>query len=163
MTQGRPSMRVCMLGYTFYETDSRVRQYAHALAERGGEVDFIGLGRKGQPDEELVGGVRIFRIQRREFDETGKASYLFRLLRFLSTSSMLTSIRHLRNRYDLIHIHSVPDFLVFAAWLPKLTGAKVVLDIHDVIPEFYATKFNTPPGSFSFRALLLVEKLCAAF
>ena len=44
-------MRVCMLGYTFYETDSRVRQYAKALRERGDEVDFHRFG-----NERATGG-----------------------------------------------------------------------------------------------------------
>jgi len=156
-------MRVCMLGYTFYELDSRVRQYARALVERGDEVDFIGLRKENQAAEEIVEGVRIFRIQGREYDEKGRISYLFKLLRFLARSSFLLSSKHFHKRYDLVHVHSVPDFLVFAAWLPRFTGAKVVLDIHDVVPEFYATKFNTPPDSLAFRSLLLLEKLCAAF
>jgi glycosyltransferase involved in cell wall biosynthesis len=156
-------MRVCMLGYTFYELDSRVRQYARALVERGDEVDFIGLRKESQAVEEIVQGVRIFRIQGREYNEKGRISYLFKLLRFLASSSLLLSRKLFRKRFDLIHIHSVPDFLVFAAWLPRLTGAKVVLDIHDVVPEFYATKFNAPPGSRMFQSLLLLEKLCAAF
>jgi glycosyltransferase involved in cell wall biosynthesis len=156
-------MRVCMLGYTFYELDSRVRQYARALVERGDEVDFIGLRKEGQTAEDIVEGVRIFRIQGREYDEKGRVSYLFKLLRFLASSSLFLSRKHLRKRYDLIHIHSVPDFLVFAAWWPRLTGAKIVLDIHDVVPEFYATKFNAPRSSLPFQLLLLLEKLCAAF
>jgi len=156
-------MRVCMLGYTFYELDSRVRQYARALVERGDEVDFIGLRKESQASEEIVEGVRIFRIQRRDYNEKARISYLFKLLGFLARSSLLLSRKHLDKRYDLIHVHSVPDFLVFAAWLPRLTGAKVVLDIHDVVPEFYATKFNAPPGSLAFQSLLLLEKVCAAF
>jgi len=156
-------MRVCMLGYTFYELDSRVRQYARALVERGDEVDFIGLRKESQAPEEIVEGVRIFRIQRRDYNEKARSSYLFKLLGFLARSSLLLSRKHLHKRYDLVHVHSVPDFLVFAAWLPRFTGAKVVLDIHDVVPEFYATKFNAPPGSMAFQSLLLLEKLCAAF
>ena len=42
-----------------------------------------------------------------------------------------------RDGYDLIHVHSVPDFEVFAAAYPKLTGTKIILDIHDIVPEFY--------------------------
>src|SRR5271170_7006533 len=156
-------MRVCMLGYTVYEIDSRVRQYARALVERGDEIDFIGLGKEGQSAQDVIEGVRIFRIQGRGYDEKGKVSYLVKLLRFLASSSMLLSRKHLQDRYDLVHIHSVPDFLVLAAWLPRLTGAKIVLDIHDVIPELYAAKFNAPPGSLSFQSLLLVERLSAAF
>ena len=156
-------MRVCMLGYTFYELDSRVRQYARALVERGDEVDFIGLRKETQATEDIVEGVHLYRIQGREYDEKGKISYLFKLLRFLTSSALLLSRKHLHKRYDLVHIHSVPDFLVFAAWLPRLTGAKIVLDIHDVVPEFYATKFNAPQDSPTFRLLLLMEKLCGAF
>ena len=51
---------------------------------------------------------------------------------------------HIRERYDLIHVHSVPDFEVFAALFPKLTGSKVILDIHDIVPEFYAASFGHP-------------------
>ena len=113
-----------------------------------------------QAVEELVQGVRIFRIQRRDYNEKARSSYLFKLLGFLARSSLLLSRKHLHKRYDLVHVHSVPDFLVFAAWLPRFTGAKVVLDIHDVVPEFYATKFNAPPGSMAFQSLLLLENWC---
>ena len=40
--------------------------------------------------------------------------------------------------YDVIHVHSVPDFQVFATLIPRLMGARVILDIHDIVPEFYA-------------------------
>ena len=50
--------------------------------------------------------------------------------------------KHFNDPYDLIHVHSVPDFEVFAVLIPKLLGAKIILDIHDIVPEFYASKFN---------------------
>jgi glycosyltransferase involved in cell wall biosynthesis len=68
---------------------------------------------------------------------------------------------HLKKRYDLIHVHSVPDFEVVAALLPKLLGAKVILDIHDIVPEFYASKFRVNPDSLTFKALVLVERISA--
>ena len=156
-------MRVCMLGYTFYEVDSRVQQYARALVARGDQVEFVGLRKEGQKAKDTVEGVRVFGIQERAYDEKSKVTYLYRLLQFLTRSSVLLLNRHLKNRYDIIHVHSVPDFLVFAAWFPKLAGAKIILDIHDVIPEFYATKFRVPPGSVTFQSLLFLEKICAAF
>ena len=42
-------------------------------------------------------------------------------------------------------------------------GAKVVLDIHDIVPEFYASKFNVKESSFAFRLLLLIERLSIAY
>ena len=71
--------------------------------------------------------------------------------------------RHARRPYDLIHVHNVPDFLVFVALLPKLTGAKVILDIHDIVPEFYANKFHLAPAGLGVRMLRMVEKASATF
>src|ERR1019366_7076165 len=65
--------------------------------------------------------------------------------------------------YQLVHVHSVPDFLVFAALIPKLCGVPVILDIHDILPEFYSSKFNAPPESLTFKLLLLIERASAGF
>ena len=35
----------------------------------------------------------------------------------------------------------MPDYLVFAALYPKLTGAKVVLHLHEPVPELFETMF----------------------
>ena len=60
-------------------------------------------------------------------------------------------------------MHNVPDFLVFAAVLPRLTGAKVILDVHDILPELYQGKFSARTASRVFRCLLTVERLSCAF
>jgi len=69
----------------------------------------------------------------------------------------------LSQKYDLVHVHSVPDFLVFAALFPRLRGVPVILDIRDILPEFYASKFGVSERSIGFRFLCLVERLCARF
>jgi glycosyltransferase involved in cell wall biosynthesis len=151
-----------MLAYAFYESDGRVRQYAESLADRGDEVDVVSLRAEGQAPVEVLKGVRVHRIQQRVYDENGPLSYLRKVIRFLVMSTVHTAQWDLRAAYDLLHVHSVPDFEVLAALLPKLRGAKVILDIHDIVPEFYASKFNTPERSLAFRGLLLVEKVCMA-
>jgi hypothetical protein len=55
----------------------------------------------------------------------------------------LASALHLRHRYDLVQVNSLPDFLVFAALGPRLIGSPVLLDLHECMPEFFATKFRT--------------------
>lgn len=156
-------MNVCMLAYTFYESDNRVRRYAEALAKRGDRVDAIVLRREGQPRRETVRGVHVYRIQRRVRNEQSPISYLAKLLIFLVRSAIAVTLLHLKRRYDVIHVHSVPDFEVFATILPRLMGAKVILDIHDIVPEFYASKFKVQQESWSFRALVLLEKLSTAY
>jgi len=148
-----------MVAYAFYETDNRVRRYAEALVRRGDNVEAIVLGREGQPVEEVIKGVRVRRIQRRVRDERRPISYLMKMLMFFLRSAWALTVGHLTERYDVIHVHSVPDFEVFAALIPRLMGAGVILDIHDIVPEFYASKFKVSEHSAAFRFLLMVEKL----
>jgi glycosyltransferase involved in cell wall biosynthesis len=149
--------------YAFYENDNRVRRYAETLVARGDVVEIIALRRPHQSVEEVIRGVRVFRIQRRKRNERGRLSYMFRLLLFFFRSALFLSWRHLRNPYQLVHVHSIPDFEVFAALLPKMTGCKVILDIHDIVPEFYASKFEVSEHSLLFRALLVTERWAASF
>jgi glycosyltransferase involved in cell wall biosynthesis len=141
-----------------------VRSYAEALVQKGDQVDVIGIAQNGLPlGVEEINGVRVFRIQRRQKDEKSKWAYARRLVRFLFFSSSLLTRLHRRVNYDLIHVHNIPDFLVFAAWYPKWTGAKLILDIHDIVPELFADKFKTKTDSFYFKLLKAVEKASAAF
>jgi len=159
----RNPLRVCMLSYSFYDSDARVSRYAETLARRGDHVDVIAIGQQDQEEFARINGVNVFRIQKRERNERGKISYLLRLSKFFVKSSALLSRRHRLKPYDLIHVHSVPDFEVFAAWLPKLRGSRIILDIHDIVPEFYAAKFGAGKESFLYRLLIFVEKVSAGF
>ena len=152
-----------MLTYSFYQNDARVQQYANALRKKGDTVDVIALRREGRPKFEMVDGVNVYRIQQRVRDERGPLTYILRILRFFFHSALVISRRHIANPYQLIHVHSVPDFLVFAALIPKLCGVPVILDIHDILPEFYSSKFNAPPDSLAFKLMLLVERASASF
>jgi len=156
-------MRVCMLTYSFYQYDTRVQQYVNALRKRGDTVDVIALRAEGQSKFEIVDGANIYGIQPRVRDERGPLAYLLRVARFFFHSALMISQRHVANPYQLIHIHSVPDFLVFAGLIPKLYGVPVILDIHDILPEFYSTKFDAAPDSLVFKLLLLVERASARF
>ena len=152
-----------MLAYTIYEFDSRVKRYAETLAKRGDHVDVIALKQNGQADYAKINNVNLYRIQKRVINERSKLSYLFKIVFFLINSLIFLSIRHLRNQYNLIHVHSVPDFEVFAAIIPKITGSKIILDIHDIVPEFYASKFNAKKDSIIYKSLILLEKISINF
>lgn len=156
--------KICMVAYTEYESDNRVRRYAEALACRGDQVDVIALSSGTVPlGVEEISGVQVHRIQRRDFNERGMWTYAWNLLRFLLSASLLLLRRQRRLRYDLIHVHNVPDFLIFSAWYPRLTGAKLILDIHDIVPELFSSKFRAGEKSMLVRLLRVVEKLSANF
>lgn len=162
----RPRVRrICMVTHSFYESDNRVTRYAEALAKRGDEVDVLALKRNPNvASQEAMSGVNVFRLQTRAGkNEKSKLDYLWPLLRFLGVSSFWLLKRHRQKPYDLIHVHNIPDFLVFCAWYPKLKGAHVLLDIHDIVPEFFGSKFGIPESSLSLRTLKLMEHVSAKF
>jgi glycosyltransferase involved in cell wall biosynthesis len=156
-------LRVCMVAYTFYETDSRVMRYAEALVQRGDQVDVFALHKPGSARDETLCGVRVRRLQGRLLNEKRRFSYIWRIVLFLMRALYHVSIHDLRQKYDLVHVHSVPDFLVLSALAPRLRGTPVILDIRDILPEFYASKFGVSDTSIGFRCLCAVERLCAKF
>ena len=146
-----------MVVYSFYESDPRVRQYATALKERGDTVDVIALRRAGDEKYGVVDGVNVFRIQPRPVNETRKRDYIGRIARFMLRSARVLTKRHRQNPYQLVHVHSVPDILVFSALAPKLSGAAIILDIHDLLPELYASKFRVSQDSIWFKLMVLAR------
>jgi len=157
-------LRVCMLAYAFYESDTRILQYATALAERGDIVDVIALRRDDLlPKFEVINGVNVYRIQSRTVDEKGLFTYISRIGRFLLQSSLFLHRKNTERSYDIVHVHNVPDFLVFASISVKLKKIPIILDIHDLLPEFYASKFKISHSSFVFKLLTFVERWSASF
>jgi glycosyltransferase involved in cell wall biosynthesis len=138
--------------------------YSTALIKNGDTVDVISLRKKGQPKFSLIDGVRVYRIQIRKDDEPqGKFHYLIRVLTFLLKASLLLSIKHLKYRYDVVHVHSMPDFLVFSAWLMKIGKSRMLLDLHDLFPDLYVSKFDSQTNSLIFKFLCRIEKVSIAF
>jgi glycosyltransferase involved in cell wall biosynthesis len=153
-----------MLAYAFYESDTRILQYATALAGRGDQVDVIALRRGPDAAEfEVLDGVNVYRIQSRKVNEKGLFTYAYRIFVFLLRSMLFLRRRHRKRSYDLIHVHNVPDFLIFAALFPKWSGVPLILDIHDLLPEFYASKFRVTHKSLMFKCLAFAERCSVAF
>ncbi len=158
----RRKIRVCMLSYSFYTNDARVRRYAESLASRGDHVDVFALSGKNEKDSETLKGVQVYRIQKRIRDEREKFDFLIKMIKFFFKSGFCLTKSHFKEPYDLIHVHSVPDFEVFAALLPRLTGAKIILDIHDPVPDFYQAKFGSDKKIY-YNILSFIEKISSSF
>jgi Glycosyl transferase 4-like domain len=114
--QARPPRKVAMLSYSFYKSDNRVRRYAETLARRGDRVRVFCIGTDEQARSrkwETLEGVEILRLQSRPTLESGKWSHAWRLGRFFLRALMNLSNRNLTGGCDLLHVHNIPDFLVF--------------------------------------------------
>src|ERR1700742_164008 len=88
-------LRICMLAYAFYESDTRILQYATALAERGDIVDVIALQRGAEfPEFERLNGVNVYRIQPRTINEKGLLTYVKRIMGFAWKSALFLRRKH---------------------------------------------------------------------
>ena len=155
-------MRVAVVRQGYLEIDPRVQREVHALLQAGHEVDVIALRDQGQPRIERRGGLTVRRLplpRRRG----GAIAYLADYALFFLAASALLTFLHLRRRYDLVQVHSLPDPLVFAALVPKLMGARVILDLHECMPEFFATKFGVGLDHRGVRAVAAAEQASIRF
>jgi glycosyltransferase involved in cell wall biosynthesis len=157
-TSGRlAGKRVAMVTFSFYPFDPRPRRAIDALVGEGARVDLICLQDPNNPEREERERITVRRIGI-EHDRRGKFQYAYRYSAFILASSAIFAIRSLAHRYDLVYIHNMPDVLVTSALIPKAFGAKVVLDLHDPMPELMMTIFNTSEDSSGVRLLKRLEK-----
>ncbi len=155
-------LRACMVVYSHYPDDPRVTREARTLAQAGVAVDVICLGGDGQSDQEDIGGVHVIRIPlvtRRG----GRVRYAWQYAAFLLLATAAVAAAWQRRRFDVIHIHSLPDFLVFASLLPRAFGSQVILDLHEAMPEILAARFQLDGDSFLVRLARVLERVSAAF
>ncbi|HEX2980949.1 MAG TPA: glycosyltransferase family 4 protein [Anaerolineaceae bacterium] len=157
-------MRHCMIVHSHYPIgEPRVEREARALRQRGYEVDVICLRSAIEKAFEQVDGVRVFRLPVQRRRGRGPAMQMLEYLAFFILAFFRVSGLQLARRYESVQIHNLPDFLVFTALLPKLAGARVLLDLHDLMPEFYASSFHAEMCSTPIRLLILQEKLACRF
>lgn len=159
----RRPKHIGMICHSDYAGDTRVMRYAEALAGRGDRVEVISLrGDEKQPREERMGGVTVVRVQDRLAKrERSAAGLAWPLLTFALRARRELQRRHRQQRYDLVHVHTMPDFLVFCANGLRRDGTRLLLDVHDLVPEFFASKFGAAASRYTDIALRFVERLSA--
>ena len=113
-------MNACLIAYTFYKADHKVIRYAEALAVEGNRIDVISLKLREDDRRHIVlNGVNVYRFQTRNFNEKSPLSYFVRIFSFFVKGSIILFFKYLRYRYEIIHTHNMPDFLVFMCSVPK--------------------------------------------
>ncbi len=160
---GQAKPAVLMIAYTNYRSDPRVIREAEAAASAGYDVDFIALRRSGESSEEQVRGVRVIRLNQQRYRGGGLLPYVFSYLAFFVRCFAKATALQVAKRYRVVHVNNMPDFFVFCALVPKLMGARIILDIHDPMPNTFASKFKSGEASLAFKLLLWQERISAWF
>jgi len=152
---------VFMAAYTNYRRDPRVKREAEALVEAGHRVVFMARRQPGEPKRETIAGVEIIKTMGLNNKCTSFVQYMVDYVTFFFMI-FLHLLMHPR-RYQLIHINNMPDFLVFATWLPRLWGRPIIHDIHDLMPELYVEKFVSGEKHWVVRILEMQERWAGKF
>ena len=126
-------------------------------------MDMICLGDKNHSCFEIINGIHTYPIQMGDYSEKSPLAYLKSLFSFFIKSLYICTKLHIQKRYDVIHFHNIPDFGVFCTLISKLMGAKVILDVHDLVPEFYMRKFSVSENHIIITLLKWIEKISASY
>ena len=154
--------RICLIRQGHYPQDPRLQKEIRALVEAGHEIDMICSGSSGEAPSERVDGVSVHRlpISRRR----GSAlRYVLQYAAFVAAAAVLAAKLAIRRRYDIVQVNTAPDALVFAAAVPRLLGARVLLNLLECMPEFLAMKYRLSSGHPAVRLMALVERASIAF
>jgi glycosyltransferase involved in cell wall biosynthesis len=155
--------KICVIRQWYYPDDPRVHREIQALLASGHEVDLICASRPGEPGHEHGRGISVWRVPIAHRRGGKLPRYLFEYAAFLIAATFLASVLYLRHRHSVVQVNSLPDWLVFAAVVPRLFGARIVLDLHECMPEYFATKYRLPVGHPVARLLMLLEQASIRF
>ena len=122
--------------------DRRVWQQSCALRDAGYEVVVICPQMRGfNESEEVIDGIQVYRHWISE--EAGEVGGFLREY----SSALWGEFKLLwkawrRHRFDIVHLCNPPDLLFLVAAPYKLTGTRIIYDVHDICPEMFEAKFG---------------------
>ena len=150
---------VCVIVQNPYDIDIRVRRKAEALVAAGYSVDAIALRPPGSTQKEYtLNGVKVYTISLGKMrGSLGRYAFEYGTF-FLSAFWKLARLMHKRC-YSMIDVNTLPDFLVFAACYARFRGAKVVLDMHEITPEFFMSKYGVGENHWLVRLSEWLERI----
>lgn len=155
-------MNVCMVAYAHYLNDARIKSYVRTLEEHRNFVDVLALRADGETPTEARANGTTFRVMSK-YQGQSTFMYAWSYIRFFIQSALFFARSCFRTRYDVIHVHNMPNALVFSAIAARLLGAKVFLDVHDLMTVNYMAKFKVPEEHFAVKLLKFEQWFSALF
>lgn len=165
------SKRHCMVVHAAYPVgETRVQRQAQALRREGYEVDILCLRQDGEAARESIqgaagmeGDITIYRLPLKRHRGRGFLWQMLEYLAFFVLVFIKLPLLHRHRRYGVVQVHNLPDFLVFAALIPRLMGARLILDLHDLMPEFFASRSKRAMSSLPVRLVRWQEQASCRF
>lgn len=161
LSGNRKKKRICMLAYAEYYTDARIKAYVNALLNKSNEyqIDVICLFDKYTQSSDNLN----FYFISRKYQGDSVFLYLMNYFWFFIKATFIITYLSIKNKYKVIHVHNQPDFIIFCAMISKLTGAKLILDMHDIMIAAIVSKFKKDNKSLLFKLTKFQTKISVKF
>ncbi len=136
----------------FPGSENRVKRQVRVLVDRGHDVRVYCAS--GASTEDSWWGAAISRSRLRRKKSGGAARRLIEYGVFQLAVTAWSVRQSVSWRPDVVQVANMPDWLVFAAAPARwLCGARLVLDLHDLMPELMLSKGGTSAMSSVLRAV----------
>ncbi|HLX35730.1 MAG TPA: glycosyltransferase [Candidatus Limnocylindrales bacterium] len=153
---------IVLVTHSYFDEDPRLRREADALLASNRDVDVLALRRPGEPPLGVVGGAHVHRLDVSRHQGAGIRTYLGEYVGFFARAAAQLARDQRRRRYALAQIATLPDWLVFAGLPLRLTGVPLVIDLHEAMPEFFASRFPRASGGAVQATLMATERASIA-
>jgi len=150
--------RLCIIVHKNYYFDTRIRRYAESLLKCGFQVDVICPPQEYEKSFEVIKGLKVYTIPIHH-RQRGPIGYVLEYGLSFFLYCIYLMFLHIKNQYQFIHVHNLPDLLVFSALIPRIFGTPLILDIHDPMPELFISKYGEGAHKLIYRLIVLQEKL----
>ena len=154
--------RVCVVRNNYYPRDAKLRREVEALVNAGYAVDVVCLRNGDQRLRETSGGATVWRLpighRRGSF-----ARYVLEYTVVVALAAALIGALHVRRRFQVIQVNTPPNIIAFSAIIAKLFGARVLVQMQEPDPEFFAAKFHVSDASPIVRIVAWAEQATIRF
>ncbi len=152
------ALRIALIAHSDYPSEPRTRRMAEALAGAGYQVEMICLRLPGRAAVEEIDGVQVTRLPIAHQQGAGAMAYAREYARSFWLAGRQLWRSHRRAPFDLVQVHNPPDALIFCTLPLRLRGVPVVLDLRELTPELFMSRFTLARASFIVRALTVLER-----
>ena len=136
-----------------------MRREADTLARHGNNVCVMSLTENDVPRIYKLRDVTVIELKIKKYPNNNILRYFMSYNKFFLYALLACTKLFMKGQIDIVHVHNMPNFIVFTAIIPRIFGKGLILDIHDSMPETYVSKFGTL-NHILFKILRLEELFC---
>lgn len=143
-----------------YPDHATVRRNVRSLLDAGLAVDLVCLAPGSDRGEATkAGGALRVHALRMAHRRSGAIRYVQEYLGFWLWSFAVCTVLSIRHRYAAVLVDNPPDFVVFVSAVARLRGARVVLEMFELVPELTAARMKLSREHLAVRIARWLERM----